>query len=99
MPSIVPLRQTNHAADSAVETPSEMRRDFFRRRRDPQIPSPESIRGHDSTESPSRRFPPRACFLADLRPQSLANKEQCPPISEKKKLSNTIGQPQGYGPP
>src|SRR5947207_6174259 len=87
MPSIARLQRTSHAADSATETPSKTRRDFFRRRRDQQISFPESIRGRDSTESPCRRFLLRACFLADLHPQSLANKEQRPAIWESKNFT------------
>src|SRR4030095_54819 len=93
MPSIARLQQTNHAADSASETPSKMRRDSFRRQRDQQKPSRESIRGRDSTESPCPRFPPRAYFLADLRPQSSANKEQRPTIWESKNFTKR-GRPQ-----
>src|SRR6266446_19998 len=84
MPSIARLQRTNHAADSATETPSKTRRDFFRRRRDPQISSRESIRGCDSTESPCRQLLPRACFVVDLQSQSPANKEQRPTIYESK---------------
>src|SRR5439155_21623151 len=84
MPSIAPPQRTNHAADSATETPSKTRLDFFRRRRDQQTPSRESTRARDSTESPWPRLRPRACFLADRPLQSLANKEQRPTIWESK---------------
>ncbi len=70
MPSIARLQRTNHAVDSATETPLETHRDFSPHRKDRQIPSRESVRGRDSTESPCPRFPPRGCFLVDLRPQS-----------------------------
>src|SRR4030095_15094431 len=96
MPSIARLQRTNHAADSATETPSKTRRDFFRRRRDQQIPSRESIRGRDSTESPCPRFLPRACFLADLQPPSSANKEQRRTIWESKNFTKR-GRPQRRG--
>src|SRR6185436_6485958 len=62
-------------------------------RKDQQTPSRGSIRGCDSKESPCPRFPPRACFLADLRPQSSANKEQRPAICESKNFTNK-GRPQ-----
>src|SRR4051812_38850715 len=84
MPSTARLQRTNHAADSAIETPSGMRPDFFRHRKDRRIPSRESTRAGDSTESPTPRLLPRACFLADLQPQSSANKEQRPRIWESK---------------
>src|SRR6266540_3733441 len=87
MPSRARLRQTNHAADSAIETPSGTHRDFSPHRKDRQIPSRESVRGRDSTESPCPRFPPRGCFLVDLRPQSSANKEQRPTIYESKNFT------------
>ena len=87
MPSIARLQRTSHAADSATETPSKTRRDFFLRRRDQRISFRESIRERDSTESPCRRFPPRACFLADLQPQSSANKEQRLRIWESKNFT------------
>src|SRR4026207_2533593 len=89
MPSIAHLQRTNHAADSATETPSKTRRDSFRRQTDQQPPSRESIRGRDSTESPYQRFPPRACFPADLRPHSSANKEQRMRIWERKNFDRS----------
>src|SRR5215469_16472764 len=88
MLSIGRLLQTNRAADSASETPSETRRDFFPRRKVRQTPSRESGRAADSTESPIPRFLPRGCFLAYLRPQSWANKEQRPRIYESKKFAS-----------
>src|SRR6266496_2035286 len=97
MPSIARLQRTNHAADSATETPSKTRRDFFRRRRDQQTPSRESTRARDSTESPYQRFLPRACFLADLRPQSSANKEQPPTIYESKNFIKRSRPQRGVG--
>src|SRR4029450_9717301 len=87
MLSIVRLPQTNHAAGLAIETPSGMRQDFFRRRKDRQRPSRELSRAADSTESPCPRFLPRACFLADLRPQSSANTEPRPTIYESKNFT------------
>src|SRR6266576_5111239 len=87
MPSRERLQRTNPAADWATEMPSGTRRDFFPRQKDRQTPSRESSRASDSTESPSRRFPPRVCFLADLRTQSSANKEQCPTIYESKNFT------------
>src|SRR6058998_3276911 len=90
MPSRERLQRTNPAADSAIEMPSGTRRDFFPRRRDRQTPSRESSPASDSTESPSRRFPPRGCFLADLRTQSSANKEQCPTIYERKNYGKSF---------
>src|SRR5437588_4638526 len=87
MPSIARLQRTNHAADSATETPSKTRRDFFPRRRDQQTPSRVSIRRRDSTESPYQRLLPHACVLADLQPQSSANKEQRPQIYESKNFT------------
>src|SRR5207248_974377 len=94
MPSITRLQRTNHAADSATETPSKTHRDFFRRRRDQQTPFRESIRAGDSTESPCQRLLPRACFLADLQPQSSANKEQRPTIWESKNYRKSSFYPQ-----
>src|ERR1043166_5086032 len=87
MPSIARLQRTNHATDSASEMPSETHRDFFRHQKDRQTPSRESIRGCDSIEWPALRSPPRACFLADLGPQSSANKEQRPTIWESKNFT------------
>src|ERR1044071_5074559 len=96
MPSRERLLQTNRAANSAIETPSKTHQDFFPRRKDPQTPFRGPIRGGDSTESPCPRFPPRGCFLADLRPQSSANKEQRPTLYESKNFSNR-GSPQRVG--
>src|SRR4030095_5353847 len=87
MPSIARLRRINRAADSATETPSGTRRDFFPRRKDRQIPFREADRARDSTEPPYPRPPPRACFLADPQPQSSANKEQRPTIWESKNFT------------
>src|SRR5213596_3700184 len=84
MPSIARLQRTNHAGDSATETPSKTHRDFFRRRKDPQKPFRELGQAPGSTGSPCPPLLPRACFLADLRPQSSANKEQRPRIYESK---------------
>src|SRR4030095_16997683 len=93
MPSIARLRRINRAADSATETPSGTRRDFFPRRKDRQIPFRGSGRAHDSTESPYPRLPPRACFLADPQPQSSANKEQRPAIWESKNFTEKTKPP------
>src|SRR5882757_4856306 len=90
MPSRERLQRTNPAADWATEMPSGTRRDFFPRQKDRKTPSRESSRASDSTESPSRRFPPRACFLADLLTQSSANKEQCPTIYESKNYGKSF---------
>src|SRR6185312_5880485 len=87
------LQQTDRATNSAIETPSGTHRDSCPHRKDQQTPSRGSIRGCDSKESPCPRFPPRACFLADLRPQSSANKEQRPAICESKNFTNK-GRPQ-----
>src|SRR5712691_10455893 len=84
MPSRVRLQRTNHAADLATGTPSGTHQGSFPHRRGPRTPSRESTQGGDSTKSPWPRFPPRACFLADLGPQSSANKEQRPRICESK---------------
>src|SRR5438874_11447425 len=69
--------------------PSGRHRDFFPRQTGRQTPFRESIRARDSTESPCPRFPPRACFFADPRPQSSANKEQRLKIYESKNLRDT----------
>jgi len=87
MPWRARLQRTNPAADWATEMPSGTRRDFFPRQKDRRTPFRESSRASDSTESPSPRFPPRGCFLADLRTQSSANKEQCPTIYERKNFT------------
>src|SRR5207237_6966775 len=84
MQSRAHLQRINRAADSAIETPSGTHRDFFRRRKDRQRPFRESSRAAYSTESPCSRLLPRGCFLADLQPQSSANKEQRPTIWESK---------------
>src|SRR5436190_8883522 len=94
MPLIARLQRTNHAADSATETPSKTRQGFCRRRRDQQISSREPIRGCDSTESPCPRLLPRGCFLADLQLQSSANKEQRPTIWESKNYRKSSFYPQ-----
>src|SRR4029453_4107587 len=86
MPSIARLQQTNPAADSTTETPLKTHRDFFRRRKGRQISSRESSRECGSTESPYPRFLPRACFLADLRSQSSANKGTAADDLRKKKF-------------
>src|SRR6266487_2968715 len=78
------LRQTSHAANSAIETPSGTHRDFVPRRKGPQIPFHESGQAPDSTGSLCPPLLPRACSLADLQPQSSANKEQRPTIYESK---------------
>src|SRR6266568_5611044 len=78
------LRQTSHAANSAIETPSGTHRDFVPRRKGPQIPFHESGQAPDSTGSPCPPLLPRACSLADLQPQSSANKEQRPTVYESK---------------
>src|SRR6266545_1187084 len=96
MPSRARLQQTNRAADSAIETPSGTHRDFCPHRKGRQTPSRGLIGGRDSTESPCPRSPPRGCFLADLRPQSSANKEQRPTIYESKNFTNR-GRPQRGG--
>src|SRR6266496_2671291 len=88
MPSTKRPQRTNRAADSAIETPSGRHRGFFPRRKDRQKPFRESSQAPGSTESPSRRLPPRVCFLADLPPQSSANKEQRPRIWESKNFTN-----------
>src|SRR6266540_3733447 len=88
MPSIARLQRTNHAVDSATETPLETHRDFSPHRKDRQIPSRESVRGRDSTESPCPRFPPRGIFLVDLRLQSSANKQHRPTIYESKNFTD-----------
>src|SRR5581483_3985612 len=90
MPSTARLQQTNRAADSATERPSRTHRDFSRRRKDRRTPSRESARGYGSKESPRRRFLPPACSLADLLPQSSANKEQRPKIYESKKFGRVV---------
>src|SRR4029453_13176521 len=92
MPSIVRLRQTNPAAGSATEMPSKTHRDFCPRQKGRQISFHESNRESDSTKSPYPRFLPRGCFLADLPPQSSANKEQRPTISESKNFRNKAAQ-------
>src|SRR4030095_216035 len=84
MPSIVRLQRTNRAADSAIETPSGTHRDFFPRRKDRQKPFRELSQAPDSTGLPCPPLLPRGCFLADLPPQSSANKEQRPTIYESK---------------
>src|SRR5262245_25151827 len=81
------LHRTNHAAESASETPSKTHRDFFPRRKAPRISSRELSQAPGSPESPYPRFQPRVCFLADLRPQSSANKEQPPRIWESKNFT------------
>src|SRR6266480_7138640 len=91
MQSRAHLQRINRAADSAIETPSGTHRDFFRRRIDRQKPFRESTRGRDSTESPCPRLLPRGCFLADLRPHSSANKEQCLRIYESKISRINVG--------
>src|SRR5437762_4850822 len=95
MPWRARLQRTTPEADSATEMPSGTRRDFFPRQKDRRTPFLESSQASDSTESPSRQFPPRVCFLADLRTQSSANKEQRPKIYESKnfteKQSGTAG--------
>src|SRR4029450_11951805 len=93
MPLKAHLQRTSRAADSAIETPLGMHRDFCLRRKGRQTPSRELIQGRASTESPCPRFPPRACFLADLRPRSSANKEQRPTIWESKNFTKR-GRPQ-----
>ena len=45
------------------------------------------------TGSPCPPLPPRACFLADLRPQSSANKEQRPTIWESKNFKEKTKWP------
>src|SRR6266403_2312620 len=87
MLSTARLQRTNRAADSAIETPSGTHRDFFPRRKDRQKPFRELSQAPDSTGSPCPPLPPRACFLADLRPQSSANKEQRPTIWESKNFT------------
>src|SRR5438477_2293037 len=87
MPSKARLQRTNPEADSATEMPSGTRLNLFPRQKDRRTPFRESGRASDSTESPSRRFPPRGCFLADLRTQSSANKEQRPTIYESKNFT------------
>src|SRR6266480_2520258 len=87
MPSKARLRQTSHATNSANETPSERHRDFVPRRKGPQKPFHESVRVPDWIESPAPRLPPRACSLADLQPQSSANKEQSPRTYESKNFT------------
>src|SRR5206468_4961764 len=84
MPSTARLQRTNRAADSVIETPSGTHRDFFPRRKDRQKPFRELSQAPDSTGSPCPPLLPRGCFLADLRPQSSANKEQRPTIYESK---------------
>src|SRR4029453_13476580 len=84
MPSIVRLQRTNRAADSAIETPSGTHRDFFPARKDRQKPFRELSQAPDSTGLPCPPLLPRGCFLADLPPQSSANKEQRPTIYESK---------------
>src|SRR5258708_19689960 len=93
MLSTARLQRTNRAADSAIETPSGTHRDFFPRRKDRQKPFHELSQAPDSTGSPCPPLPPRACFLSHLRPQSSANKQQLPPISETTN-STTTPQPQ-----
>src|SRR4029450_7888993 len=88
MPSTARLQQTDHAADSATETPSGTHRGFFPHRKDRQIPFRGLSQARGSTESLRPRFLPRACFLADLRPHSSANKEQRPRIWESKNFTN-----------
>src|SRR5437762_11710345 len=84
MRSINQLQRRNQAADSGTETRTKAPRPTFRARTDQQTPFRESIRAGDSTESPCPRLLPRECFLADLQPQSSANKEQRPTIYESK---------------
>src|SRR5437016_13744964 len=96
MPSIARLQRTNHAADSATETPSKTHRDFFRRRIDQQISSREPIRGCDSTESPCQRFLPRVCFLADLRPQSSGEQRTASDDLGKQKLQKKLFLPTNH---
>src|SRR5438874_2413793 len=64
-------------------------RDFGPRQTSRQKSFLESNQARDSTESPCLRFPPRACFFADPRPQSSANKEQRLKIYESKNLWGT----------
>src|SRR6266540_4123273 len=96
MPLRARLQRTNRAADSAIETPSGTHRGFFPRRKDRQKPFRELSQAPDSTGSPCPPLLPRGCFLADLRPQSSANKEQRPTIYESKNFAwrrtGSVGQ-------
>src|SRR4029453_4687666 len=73
MPSKARPRQTDRARDSATETPSKTRRDFFRRRTARRRSSHGLDRGYDSTEWRCQQHPSRGCSFADRQPQPSAN--------------------------
>src|SRR6266516_4485388 len=87
-------RQTDRATDSGSETPSKMRRDFFRPRKARQTPARESTRGRGWTRWRCRQFPSRACLFVDLAPLPSANKEQRLRISESENFpgQRPVGQ-------
>jgi hypothetical protein len=66
-------QQTDRATSLATGTPSETRRDFFRRRRARQRSSRGSDRAHGSTEWRCQQHPSRGCSFAGHQPQPSAN--------------------------
>ena len=66
-------RQRDRAISLAIETPSETRPDFFRRRIARRRSSRESDRGSGSTEWRCQQHPSRGCSFAGHQPQPSAN--------------------------